>query len=321
MVAGVSDIHATTAAVAMGISDDEFNLIAKDEKKLNRFKAKAVLYVSASQGELFVPQAKPYLTSMDQKHILRKQELAEKLDALVLRGSVIKGEPWKELDARGRSRWFVEMKCDLCGVTSKAHVDNLLGGKTKGCRCSRALKHGGTKGGAYEDVRARRLAERYDAIVQRCTNPHSRYYAAYGARGINLLFQNREHFVVWCKANLPHADYVGVQIDRIDNDGPYAPGNLRLVSQKENLRNKTTNRYTTYRGAKVVAADLWHLLKNDFPNMSVGPHRVPKLVAAGFGWRDIVKREGRPRTNTPEHQPNPEVLALYNLGPYEPVEQ
>jgi len=42
--------------------------------------------------------------------------------------------------------------------------------------------------------------------------------------------------------NLPHPDYEGWQIDRINNDGHYEPGNLRLARRKDNLLNRDLDR-------------------------------------------------------------------------------
>lgn len=78
---------------------------------------------------------------------------------------------------------------------------------------------------------------------QRCVNSNNRSYRNYGGRGIEFRFASVRDAVRYIQAHLPHETYLGLDIDRIDNSGHYAPGNLRLVTRAQNLRNK--------RGSKV----------------------------------------------------------------------
>ena len=214
---------------------------------------------------------------------------------------------------RIRRRWRVRMRCAACQREKTYFVENLLRGLSTQCACLALPKHQ-----TYRDLDAatvRRIGCRYDAIEQRCTNPNYEWYASYGARGIEVHFADRESFVRYVLAHLPHPTYRDVQIDRIDNDGPYAPGNLRLVPQAVNLRNKQTSRLVDYRGVRVNATDLWHLMKTDMPAITIGPHRTAKLAAAGVPWPEIARRPGRgPRTPGTTWQPNPAIVALYRGG-------
>lgn len=73
----------------------------------------------------------------------------------------------------------------------------------------------------------------WDAMIQRCTNPKSKYYYRYGGRGIIvcdewLLF---EGFYEWVKTS----NYdKGLQIDRINNDDGYYADNCEFVTPREN---------------------------------------------------------------------------------------
>ena len=84
------------------------------------------------------------------------------------------------------------------------------------------------------------LGKRYDGILQRCNQPSSRSFKNYGARGIECRFPSRMAFIVWVNENLPHKDYAGTHLDRIDNDGHYEPGNLQLSTPTENNDNRRT---------------------------------------------------------------------------------
>jgi hypothetical protein len=99
------------------------------------------------------------------------------------------------------------------------------------------------------------LGRRYDAIFQRCNTPHYRGYKNYGARGIKCLFKSRAEFVNWVEKNLPHPDYKGTTIGRINNDGHYKPGNLRLETTAEQNLNKRTTLWMTYHGKRILFHD------------------------------------------------------------------
>ena len=154
--------------------------------------------------------------------------------------------------------------------------------------CQRQVKYD-------NDPRARVLGERYDAMLQRCIAVDNELYKNYGARGIRLKFDNREHFIRWMLAHLPHEDYRGVQIDRANNDGHYEPGNLLLVSQQENLRNKRNNVWVDYFGAAVVVMDLHAAIKKDFPQFTLAPATVRNYISPkrlNIGLLETLRRGG-----------------------------
>lgn len=80
-------------------------------------------------------------------------------------------------------------------------------------------------------------------MMQRCYNPRHPAYAHYGARGIEVCerWQDYEMFVVDMspRPSLQHS------IDRIDNDGPYAPGNCRWATQQQQVLHQRSNRLIT----------------------------------------------------------------------------
>ena len=80
--------------------------------------------------------------------------------------------------------------------------------------------------------------DRVLAWFQRCNNPNDKSYHNYGGRGIECRFSSVKEGVEYVKTHLPHETYYKLDIDRINNDGHYEPGNLRLVTRKENLANR-----------------------------------------------------------------------------------
>lgn len=86
--------------------------------------------------------------------------------------------------------------------------------------------------------RVRRLQKRVNAWFQRCRNPKDKSWHNYGGRGIECRFASVREGVEYVLRELPHPTYLKLDIDRENNDGHYEPGNLRLVSRKENLANR-----------------------------------------------------------------------------------
>lgn len=76
------------------------------------------------------------------------------------------------------------------------------------------------------------------AMVQRCTNPNSRDWHLYGARGIRVCprWHKFENFL----ADMGEKPD-GLSIERIDNDGPCAPWNCKWATALEQAQNKRSN--------------------------------------------------------------------------------
>lgn len=89
------------------------------------------------------------------------------------------------------------------------------------------------------------LDRRLTAAKQRCTNPHDPQYPNYGGRGIEFRFGSVLEAGLWMLANLPDVRR-DLQIDRVDNEGHYAPGNLRMVRTRVNRANRRCTNLSEY---------------------------------------------------------------------------
>lgn len=77
------------------------------------------------------------------------------------------------------------------------------------------------------------------AIKGRCLNPNNTAYKYYGGRGITICDKWCRFFSAFLK-DMGERPFPKAQIDRIDNDGNYEPGNCRWTTAKKNIRNKSS---------------------------------------------------------------------------------
>lgn len=93
-----------------------------------------------------------------------------------------------------------------------------------------------------------RLYSLWKDIKKRCYNPNFKFYNYYGGRGIHVCdewLHNPNAFIEW---SINNGYREGLQIDRIENDGPYAPTNCRFVTRLVNVRNRSDSTYITIGG-------------------------------------------------------------------------
>lgn len=138
----------------------------------------------------------------------------------------------KTAERRYNEKWstcYVITRCVECGHETWSSLSNLTQRKTRGCDpCARRDRK-------HSDVPTW-LSRRFTAAKQRCENPRDSNYKNYGARGIRFKFST---IAEACRYMIRHHGlHRELEIDRIDTDGHYEPGNLQYATREEQQRNR-----------------------------------------------------------------------------------
>lgn len=141
-----------------------------------------------------------------------------------------------------------------CGRVVKLVGKRLRNGECKSCGClARAINakqhttHAMSKSVEYRT---------WQSAKTRCYNPRYHNFQHYGGRGIAMADEWRDDFPRFLADMGPRPKHAS--LDRIDNNGPYAPGNCRWALPIEQHRNTRVNRRLTWHGETLTLTE-WAL--------------------------------------------------------------
>lgn len=157
-------------------------------------------------------------------------------------------------------------RCD-CGKETRVISGNLNNNHTTRCDQNCPLRDCATKHGGARKTGWSPLYKKWKSMISRCANlPKAKLnYRNYFLKNIGIFldwmpendgFNNFKSYVSLIHPNYEKLLEKKYQIDRIDNNGNYEPGNIRLTSCKENNRNKSSNRIETAFGITATLAEL-----------------------------------------------------------------
>jgi len=149
------------------------------------------------------------------------------------------------------NRPYLIGKCD-CGEEFITSVSHVKAGHVRSCGCTRGrklgvllFKHG------YSETDCRAYTS-WRAMRERCRNPKAKAYRYYGGRGITVC-ERWNDFGTFL-TDMGHPPTETHSIHRLDNDGPYAPGNCKWATVEEQVSNNSANWNIAINGVRHTAA-------------------------------------------------------------------
>lgn len=153
----------------------------------------------------------------------------------------------------GNTRWLCQ--CD-CGNKRIVIGSALLNGKTKSCGCygiERTKERNRTHGQSV-NYTASPEHNAWSSMKRRCYKPKDNRYYRYGARGITVCKRWIHSFENFLK-DMGHRPSPDHSLDRKRNNGNYTPSNCRWATDDIQRRNKSNNKWYTYKGEKMILQD------------------------------------------------------------------
>lgn len=184
----------------------------------------------------------------------------------------------------GDSNLYWLCECD-CGNAKFVSSKRLRNGITKSCGClnSELVIKRNTKHNLSKDIchNGKRLYSIWKSMKSRCYNKNTIHYNDYGGRGITVCDEWKNDFKSFYD-DMIRGYREGLMLDRIDNDGPYAPWNCRWVDYNIQSNNRRNNIKLNYNGKIYTVKELSEVF-------NISPSTIYSRYHRGLSIEDILK--------------------------------
>lgn len=181
-------------------------------------------------------------------------------------------------NGRRRTAWICQCECGKI-ISVRGESLSKTNHQTQSCGCLSSdlsreshTRHGKSKSKLYAV---------WNGIKARCYNPNNTAYKNYGARGISVCDEWREHYEEFEAWALSSGYSSGLSIDRIDVNGNYSPDNCRWADASLQASNRRSNRIIRYNGEE-------HTLTQWAQILNLPPKTLFSRVYAGHSIEEIL---------------------------------
>lgn len=180
----------------------------------------------------------------------------------------------------GQYRAYAKVRCE-CGSEFKVPVAQIRMGEHLSCRrCAQKNRKYKNKilkklNELIPDSKLRSLwTQRYRNIMEKCYNTSCKQYHQCGGRGIEIYeewMEDRLKFLEYIKT-LQNWENTAYDFCRINVNGNYEPGNVRLVTRKENINNRRVSIKIKYDGCKYTIREFKEKFTPEWTRSSILYH-------------------------------------------------
>jgi hypothetical protein len=170
-----------------------------------------------------------------------------------------------------KTNWICQ--CD-CGAIKSVRSDSLQNGAVKSCGCLKKEqdRQNLTKHHSHKQS-GTRLYQIWVGLKGRCQNENNARYSNYGGRGISVCEEWNKSFQAFYDWSLENGYDETLTIDRIDNDGNYAPANCRWATIEEQCNNRRTNVVIKIGNAEKTLTQWCDIFEVDYKTIYARYHR------------------------------------------------